>query len=94
MFSCFAQEESRSISENTAWGIRSKFQQGVPHLNTEIILGYDKGENGNLVINEAQAQIVRRIYRMYLEGYALNRIASMLNREKDRSAKNNRHSAK
>ena len=81
LFSCFAQEESRSISENTAWGIRSKFQQGIPHLNTEIILGYDKGEDGNLVINEAQAQIVRRIYRMYLEGYSLNRIASMLSRE-------------
>ena len=82
LFSCFAQEESRSISENTAWGIRSKFQQGIPHLNTEIILGYDKVKDGNLVINEAQAQIVRRIYRMYLEGYALNRIASMLNGER------------
>ena len=81
LFSCFAQEESRSISENTAWGIRSKFQQGIPHLNTEIILGYDKEEDGNLVINEAQAGIIRRIYRMYLEGYALNRIASIMNEE-------------
>lgn len=81
LFSCFAQEESRSISENTAWGIRSKFQQGIPHLNTEIILGYDKGEDGNLVINPEQAVTVRRIYRMYLEGYALNRIAAVLNQE-------------
>ena len=81
LFSCFAQEESRSISENTAWGIRSKFQQGIPHLNTEVLLGYDKGEDGTLVINEQQAETVRRIYRMYLEGYALNRIASILNRD-------------
>ena len=81
LFSCFAQEESRSISENTAWGIRSKFQQGIPHLNTEIILCYDKGEDGSLVINPEQAVTVRRIYRMYLEGYALNRIATVLNQE-------------
>lgn len=81
LFSCFAQEESRSISENTAWGIRSKFQQGIPHLNTEILLGYDKDGEGNLVINEEQAAVIRRIYRMYLEGYALDAIGARLNAE-------------
>ena len=40
ILSSLAQEESRNISENTAWGIRSKFQQGIPHLNTESLLGY------------------------------------------------------
>lgn len=81
LFSCFAQEESRSISENTAWGIRSKFQQGIPHLNAEVILGYDKDGDGNLVVNAAQAAVVRRIFRMYLEGYPLNGIARQLNDE-------------
>lgn len=81
LFSCFAQEESRSISENTAWGIRSKFQQGIPHLNVENLLGYDKDEKGKLVIREEQASIVRRIFRMYLEGLSLNAIAGSLNRD-------------
>ena len=81
LFSCFAQEESRSISENTAWGIRSKFKQGIPHLNVDNILGYDKGDDGRLIINERQAKTVRRVYSMFLEGYALNRIASILNIE-------------
>ena len=81
LFSCFAQEESRSISENTAWGIRSKFKQGIPHLNTDIILGYDKNGDGSLVINEEQAAVVRRIYHAFLEGYSLNGIAAVLNRE-------------
>lgn len=81
LFSCFAQEESRSISENTAWGIRSKFQQGIPHLNTEIILGYDKDAEGHLIINETQADIVRRIYRAYLEGQSLGSIAKSLNED-------------
>ena len=81
LFSCFAQEESRSISENTAWGIRSKFQQGIPHLNTKVLLGYDKGPEGTLIINEEQAKVVRRIYRCYLEGFSLHAIASNLNRD-------------
>lgn len=81
LFSCFAQEESRSISENTAWGIRSKFQQGIPHLNVENLLGYEKDEEGKLVIHEGQASIVRRIFRMYLEGFSLNAIARSLNRD-------------
>lgn len=81
LFSCFAQEESRSISENTAWGIRSKFQQGIPHINAQVLLGYDKDADGNLVINEVQAEVVRRIYRCYLEGYSLGSIARTLNED-------------
>lgn len=81
LFSCFAQEESRSISENTAWGIRSKFKQGIPHLNTAQLLGYDKDETGMLVINEQQATVVRRVFQMFLEGYSLQGIARSLNQE-------------
>ena len=81
LFSCFAQEESRSISENTAWGIRSRFQQGIPHLNAEILMGYDKNRAGELVVNEAQAAVVRRVYRSFLEGFSLNAIARALNED-------------
>lgn len=81
LFSCFAQEESRSISENTAWGIRSRFQQGIPHINVKTLLGYDKDGEGRLIINEEQAATVRRIFRMYLEGFSLGAIAGTLNRE-------------
>lgn len=81
LFSCFAQEESRSISENTSWGIRSKFRQGIPHLNAKVLLGYDKDESGNLVINQEQADIVRRIYREFLEGFSLTMIAGRLNKD-------------
>ena len=79
ILSSLAQEESRNISENTQWGIRSKFQQGIPQINTESLLGYDKDENGNLVINEKQAEVVRRIYREYLEGWNFSEISRRLN---------------
>jgi len=81
LLSSLAQEESRNISENTAWGIRSKFQQGIPHLNTECLMGYDKAEDGSLVINEEQAAVVRRVYRDFLEGWTVSEISRHLNVE-------------
>ena len=81
ILSSLAQDESRNISENTKWGIRSKFQKGIPHINTHKFMGYDKGENGMLVINEKEAEVVRRIYREFLEGYNCCLIASRLNAE-------------
>lgn len=71
ILSSLAQDESRSISENSTWGIRRKFEQGKVSVNYTKFLGYEKGENGGLVINEKQAKIVRRVYREYLNGKVL-----------------------
>ena len=66
--SSLAQEESRSISENVRWGQRKKINDGRFSLNYKHFLGYDKGPDGGLVINQEQAKIVRRIYGEFLEG--------------------------
>jgi hypothetical protein len=76
-----AQDESRSISENSQWGIRRRFEQGKMHINTTKFLGYDKDDKGNLIINEEQAEVVRRIYSDYLNGKGPNRIAKDLESE-------------
>lgn len=81
ILSSLAQDESRSISENSTWGIRRKFEQGKVTVNHTKFLGYDKDEDGNLVINEKQAKIVRRIYKDYLDGKGPNRIARELEEE-------------
>lgn len=81
ILSSLAQEESRNISENTTWGIRTKFKNGESHLNGAIIMGYDQAENGKMVINKEQAEVVRRIFIMYLEGFTTNMIAKVLNEE-------------
>lgn len=78
ILSSLAQDESRSISENSTWGIRRRFEQGKVHINHTKFMGYDKDEKGNLVINEEQAKIVRRIYKDYLDGKGPNRIAKEL----------------
>jgi DNA invertase Pin-like site-specific DNA recombinase len=78
ILSSLAQDESRSISENSTWGIRRRFEQGKLHVNHAKFLGYDKDKGGNLVIDEKQAKIVRRIYKEFLDGKGANRIAKDL----------------
>ncbi len=78
ILSSLAQEESRSISENTTWGIRYLFSQGILHLNTNRFLGYDKDADGNLIINPEQAEIVRYIYTSFLDGNGPGVIARRL----------------
>lgn len=75
----FAQEESLSVSENCKWRIRNKFQEGIP--NTFYVYGFKK-ENDEIVVNEAEAQVVKDIVSMYLEGMGSVKIAKELNRRK------------
>ena len=70
ILSSLAQDESRSISENSTWGIRKKFERGVVQVNTTNFMGYDKDEKGNLIINSEQAKVVRYIFDRFLEGYS------------------------
>ena len=81
IMSSIAQEESRSISENVTWGKRKSASDGKISLAYKHFLGYDKGPNGTLVINEAQAVIVRRIYRDFMAGKTTWTIAEELTAE-------------
>jgi len=81
IMSSLAQEESRSISENCTWGQRKRFQDGKVTVPFGRFLGYDRGEDGNLVINEKQAVIVRRIYGLFLQGKTPYAIAKQLTDE-------------
>ena len=55
IMSSLAQEESRSISENTTWGKRKMFADGRASIGFKHFLGYDKGPDGEFIINEEQA---------------------------------------
>ncbi len=85
ILSSLAQEESRSISENSTWGIRRRFEEGKVALNHNRFLGYDKDEQGNLIINEKQAKIVRRIYTEFLNGKGTTHIARELEGDRIKS---------
>lgn len=81
IMSSIAQEEARSISENCTWGQRRRFEDGKVTVPFKRFLGYDRGEDGNLVINEEQAVIVRRIYGLFLQGKTPYAIAKILTAE-------------
>ena len=81
VLSSFAQEESKSASENLKWRYRRKFEQGELAVNTTRFLGYDKNKHGELVINPAQAKVVERIFVDYISGKRSFVIAKELNAE-------------
>jgi len=83
LISAVAQTESLALSENVKWGIRRKYERGhVQSIPSGKFLGYDKDKDGNLIINEAQAVIVKRIYQDFLDGYGTYQIAKRLTDEK------------
>ena len=62
----FAQEESRSISENVKWGTRKRFEQSIPNVKFQIY-GY-RWDGNHLVIEPEEAKIVKFIYDNFLNG--------------------------
>ena len=78
ILSSLAQDDSRKLSDNTKWGIARQFESGRVLVNTTRFLGYDKNKDGELVINEEQAELVRRVFSEYLEGKSYNSIAKGL----------------
>lgn len=78
IMSSLAQEEARSISENVTWGHRKRFADGKVTVPYNNFLGYKRGENNTLEIDEEQAKTVRPIYSMFLEGISMHQIARRL----------------
>ena len=78
IMSSLAQEESRSISENVTWGHRKRMADGKVSLPYSTFIGYDKGEDGNLVVNREQAKIIRLIFGDFITGLTCHAIAKKL----------------
>ena len=78
ILSSIAQEESRNLSQNVTWGQRARFAEGKVSMAYKNFLGFERGENGQPVINEEQAALVRRIYAMFIDGKTVSAIAKAL----------------
>ena len=80
----FAEEESVKKHESMEWSLQQRFKDGK--LLTPALLGYDRQKDvtgryikyAPLVVNEAEAMIVRFIYDAYLSGWSMEQIASFL----------------
>ncbi len=73
-----AQQESQSLSQNVKLGLQYRYQQGLVQVNHNRFLGYTKNGEGRLVIEPEEAEVVKRIYREYLEGASLAQIGKSL----------------
>ena len=76
-----AQQESASISQNVQIGVRYHFQEGKICAGVHRLLGYNRTKEGSLEIVPEEAEIVRRIYRDFLDGYSVKHIVEMLQDE-------------
>lgn len=66
-----AQQESQSMSQNIKLGLQYRFQNREVWVNYSWLLEYTKDEEGDLVIEPSEAEVVKWIYREYLEGASL-----------------------
>ena len=79
IMSSLAQEESRSISENVTWGQRKRMADGKVSFAYSRFMGLDKDkETGKIVVNTEQAEVVKLIFRLFLEGMTPHSIAAEL----------------
>lgn len=76
LIASYCESISRISSENALWRIKRNFEEGKPW--SAILLGY-KYSDGKFIIDEKEAEIVRRIYREYLSGSGYYLIAKGLN---------------
>ncbi|MFA9423807.1 MAG: recombinase family protein [Sedimentibacter sp.] len=81
VLAAIAEEERKSVRENIKWSIEKKFKRGDAIVDINRLIGYDKDENGRFVINEEQAEIVRKIYKLFLKGETAYKIAKDFNEQ-------------
>ncbi len=79
LYGSFAQAESESISKNVTWGVEKSFREGKVRYNYHNLYGYIKGADGKPEIVPHEAEAVRTICKLFLEGMSLESIAQYLN---------------
>lgn len=78
LYGSFAQAESESISKNVSWGKEKAFREGKVSFQYKYLLGYKKGADGKPEIVPEEAEIVRLIYKLFLDGYSMRNIKKIL----------------
>ena len=80
VLSLVAQSESEQKSKSIKWAYKRRWSKGVGIHPNWALLGYELGDEQAWVINEYEAEVVRAIYSLYLDGYSSPQIAEVLTR--------------
>jgi DNA invertase Pin-like site-specific DNA recombinase len=86
LYGSFAQAESESISKNVTWGKEKAFREGKVQFQYRNLLGYRKGADNNPEIVPDEAETVRLIFKLYLDGFSYQNIAETLQCQERKTA--------
>ena len=78
LYGSFAQAESESISKNVSWGKEKAYREGKVQFQYKHLLGYKRGDDGEPEIVPEEAETVRLIFKLFLDGYSMKEIAITL----------------
>ena len=73
-----AQGESENKSENIKWSLDKAAQNPDAQIYNRKCYGYSNAEDGSLVINESEAEVIRQVFQLYLDGYSVGGIKKYL----------------
>ena len=85
VLAAFAQEESRSISENLKWGIRKRFEQGISRWTPTY--GFRQSADGSIIVEPNEAEVIKSIFSLYQHGINIPDIITELNSRSTPSAR-------
>ena len=88
--SMLAQEESKNTSENIQWGFQRKFEKGDIFTKYKNFMGY-ACVDGEMVIVPEQAEIVKKIFELYLKGLSFGQIKAYLESMDIKTVTGNKH---
>ena len=78
LYTTFNQAESQNKSDNIKFGLRQRMKSGKTMLNHSQFLGYTKGPDGVLQVVPEEAEIVRKIFDLYVQGNGVRKIKRYL----------------
>lgn len=83
--SAIAQAESETTGEAIKWGLKRGSMSGKSKLYSRKCFGYKHNEDGELIIDEGQADVVRTIFELYLSGLSVISISRELHKRRIKS---------
>ena len=78
LYATFNQAESQNKSDNIKFGLRQRMKSGKAMLNHSQFLGYTKGSDGVLRVVPEEAEIVQKIFELYVQGNGVRKIKRYL----------------
>lgn len=78
LYGSFAQAESESISKNVSWGKEKAYREGKVQFQYQNLLGYRKGTDCKPEIVPEEAETIKLIYKLFLDGYSMTNIKRFL----------------